>query len=364
MKITATGLNSRFTDLGRLGHQHIGFTQSGALDTSSHILANSILGMPQNNSTIEVLLGGFKAIASEDITIAITGADTRVLIDDVTQALNQKIAFKKGQRLQLLPPVVGARNYIASDKPFHTSTFLNSSCAVNREKTGGLSLDGKSLQVGDIITYGVRLPQHHMQNQMPDHKHDNTQYNAQQNAPESNRILKTRDAKEISHEKGAIRESDTDLSASKLAVQVAKAYTVRIVLGYQQACFDHKMKARFFNQQFSVSNETSSMGMRLTGQSIGELAVTLYSEGIANGAVQITPDGLPIIMLAERQTIGGYPKLGSIIAKDLPLLGQCRPGTLVQFEECDLYTARQLWLLQHTKMNTYAQQQLSRNKRA
>lgn len=334
MKIMATGLSTRFTDLGRVGHQHKGFTQSGALDRNSHLLANSIVKVAENNPTIEVLLGGFKAVATKDIEIAVTGAQSIIKIGDIFQPLNKQLAWRKGETLHIMEPTLGARNYIACRHRFKTSMFLNSCCAVMREKTGGSKLDGKGLQIGDELSY-------------------------------ENESLMTADAStlgvpdraKLAHEK-KINQSDAQVAfkaASLPTTSLAKNYTVRLVLGYQHALFDHKMKALFFNQRFSVSNEASNMGIRLTGKSIGQVSVQLYSEGIANGAVQITPSGLPIIMLAERQTIGGYPKIGSIISNDLPELGQCRPGSNIQFEECDLLTARKEWLLRQRKMNRFCQ---------
>lgn len=338
----ATGLSSRFTDLGRVGHKHKGFTQSGALDTNSHMLANAIMQVPITNPTIEVLLGGFEAVATQDTEIAVTGAQASVLIDDVCQPLNHKIVWKKDATLQIMEPALGARNYIACNKRFKTRLFLDSCCAVTREKTGGMNFDGKGFQVADVLEYetGISLSA--------------VSTNASINASINDRLSPIApDSKGIAHK--------TLTTMAVPATSLSKVYVVRIVLGYQQALFEHKMKARFFNQRFTVSNEASNMGIRLSGGSIGEIAVKLYSEGIANGAIQITPCGLPIIMLAERQTIGGYPKIGSIITIDLPKLGQCRPGSIIQFEECDVLTARQEWLLGQIRMNNFAQNQQSRD---
>ncbi|AEP30054.1 biotin-dependent carboxyltransferase family protein [Brumicola nitratireducens] len=334
MKILATGLSARFTDLGRVGHQHKGFAQSGALDRNSHLLANSIVKVAENNPTIEVLLGGFKAVATQDLEIAVTGAQSIIKIGDICQPLNKQLLWKKGETLQIMEPSLGARNYIACRHRFKTAMFLNSCCAVMREKTGGLKLDGKGLQIGDELSY--------------ENKALMTANASTSGVPD---IAKLAHEKQINQSASRSALKEVSLPTTSLA----KHYTVRLVLGYQHALFDHKMKARFFNQCFSVSNEASNMGIRLTGESIEQVSVKLYSEGIANGAVQITPTGLPIIMLAERQTIGGYPKIGSVIANDLPELGQCRPGSTIQFEECDLLTARKEWLLRQVKMNRFCQ---------
>jgi biotin-dependent carboxylase-like uncharacterized protein len=334
MKILATGLSARFTDLGRVGHQHKGFTQSGALDRNSHLLANSIVKVAENNPTIEILLGGFKAVATQDLEIAVTGAQTIIKIGNICQPLNKQLVWRKGETLHIMEPTLGARNYIACRHRFKATMFLNSCCAVTREKTGGVNLDGKGLQIGDELSYK-----------------NEALIAANASISDIPNRAKLADEKKINQSEGRSVLKAVSLPTTSLA----KNYTVRLVLGYQHALFNHKMRAKFFNQRFAVSNEASNMGIRLTGESIGQVSVKLYSEGIANGAVQITPSGLPIIMLAERQTIGGYPKIGSIIASDLPELGQCRPGSTIQFEECDLLTARKEWLLRQIKMIRFRQ---------
>jgi len=339
-----TGLSARFTDLGRVGHKHKGFTQSGALDTNSHRLANAIMRMPMTNPTIEVLLGGFKAVATEDIEITVTGAQANVFINNVRQPLNHRVVWKKDATLQIMQPVLGARNYIGCNRHFKTHLFLDSCCAVSREKTGGMNFDGKGFQIGDEVYYEDSIIL------------SNASTIASNNSSTTG-LLKNNQRTHNSSANECILHT-TSATVALPTTCIANKYIVRIVLGYQQALFDHKMKARFFNQRFIVSNEASNMGIRLTGKSIGQIAVKLYSEGVANGAIQITPSGLPIIMLAERQTIGGYPKMGSIITTDLPELGQCCPGSIIQFEECDVLTARQEWLLRQIKMKTFAQNQL------
>lgn len=331
MEIITTGLSARFVDLGRLGHQHKGFTQSGAIDLFSHKLANAILGKAFEAATIEVLLGGFFAIATQDITIAVTGAETVLLVNGMPKALNTAVLVRKGQKLQLEPPSIGARNYIACGTAFAATYFLASCCAVLREKTGGLNSDGLGLKNRDVIRY---LKSSHV---------TDTPIKAIPNKEMLNTEI-----------------PNSEMPAKRIPkTLISPSYTLRVVLGYQHDLFDHKQKALFFNQSYRVGADTNSMGMRLDGISMGHQSVKMYSEGIANGAVQITPNGLPIIMLSERQTIGGYPKMGSIISNDLPELGQCLPGSLIQFQECDMFTARQLWLMRQQRLTNFAKAQFN-----
>ncbi|MFT5542650.1 MAG: biotin-dependent carboxylase-like uncharacterized protein [Glaciecola sp.] len=321
MKILTSGLYARFTDHGRIGHQHKGFTQSGALDSNSHNLANAILGKALNSPTIEILFGGFKVIATEDIVIAVTGAETSIKLDNSPQSINTAFCLLKGQTLEIGYPSLGARNYIACHKDYDIAYFLDSCCMVTRERINAKGQTSAGLQFNEIVKY----------RKVGDGELSKVAVNNICNMTE-----------QVAGQEKKVNPL--------LLTKLANEYIVRVVLGYQHNLFDHKMKALFFNQRFVVSEDVNSMGMRLEGKSIAQKSVKMYSEGIANGAIQITPNGLPIIMLGERQTIGGYPKVGSVISIDLPELGQCRPGSYIRFEECDMLTARQLWLLRQRGM--------------
>lgn len=313
MKIIRSGFSSRYVDLGRQGHQHKGYAQTGALDVNSHILANTLLAQDERRVCIEVLLGGFEAIASQNMSIAVTGAITSICIDGQEQAMNKVLQLIKGERLSIGRPEQGARNYIASSLGFNAPLFLGSACPVKRESTGGAQLNGHYINDNDVLSY------------------------------------------EAGVETGYMREMPAILPSNSLCTPIQQHYTIRATMAYQAASFDKVSKSRFFGQQYTLGNEVNSMGMRLSGKPIASMSMALYSEGIANGAIQITPEGQPIVMLCERQTIGGYPKIASVISNDLPMLGQCLPGTTIQFEECDVLSARQIWLLARMKMSRFKQ---------
>jgi allophanate hydrolase subunit 2 len=123
-----------------------------------------------------------------------------------------------------------------------------------------------------------------------------------------------------------------------------------------------KAQNSFFNKEFSVTKLADRMGIRLKGHKLENIVSTnIKSEGLIRGAIQVPADGNPIIMLSDHGTIGGYPKIGSVITTDLPKLGQCCPGSIIQFKECDVLTARQEWLLRQMRMSTFSQNQQSRN---
>ena len=112
-----------------------------------------------------------------------------------------------------------------------------------------------------------------------------------------------------------------------------------MVLGYQQAAFDHIQQWRFFNSDYSVTERSDRMGFRLEGETIHCDLVGMLSEGICHGAIQIPADGQPIVLMNDRQTIGGYPKIGSVIPSDTARLAQLLPGSRVSFEAVSIEQA-------------------------
>ena len=116
--------------------------------------------------------------------------------------------------------------------------------------------------------------------------------------------------------------------------------TLRVVLGYQQASFQHKNL--FFSSQYTVSENSDRMGYRLTGPAVKSSQTSMLSEGICLGAIQFPADGQPIILLCDRQTIGGYPKIGSVLSIDIEKLAQLMPGKTLSFEAIEIEQAHNL----------------------
>ncbi|NNE64646.1 MAG: allophanate hydrolase, partial [Gammaproteobacteria bacterium] len=121
--------------------------------------------------------------------------------------------------------------------------------------------------------------------------------------------------------------------------------SLRVVKGYQQAAFDHVQQWRFFNSEYRVTERSDRMGFRLEGEVIHSDMVSMLSEGICRGAIQIPADGQPIVLMNDRQTIGGYPKMGAVIPSDTARLAQLSPGSSISFEEISLEQAHNIhWL--------------------
>ena len=125
---------------------------------------------------------------------------------------------------------------------------------------------------------------------------------------------------------------------------------VRVISGYQSAHFPALQQRRFFGSEFEVSDRADRMGYRLNGPVIKCDIEGILSEGICQGAIQIPADGQPIVLMNDRQTIGGYPKIGSALSLDLHQLGQLTPGAGVQFERIDLQEAHNILHLQRARL--------------
>jgi len=289
------GLLTLVQDRGRFGAHNLGLTTGGPLDTLAYDWANRLLGNDQNATGLEVSFGGLSIDANVDTVIAITGAKKPCKINGKDIAQWQTLSIKKGDVLEMGFASEGVRAYLAVAGGFDISPSFGSSSTVVREKIGGIH--GDKLQAGDHLPCQPCSIQHHQ------------------------------------------KLEDDHLPT------YGKQATLRVVKGYQQAVFDHIQQWRFFNSEYQVTERSDRMGFRLEGEVIHSNMVGMLSEGICHGAIQIPADGQPIVLMNDRQTIGGYPKMGSVIPLDTARLAQLTPGSIVRFEAISLEQAHNLhWL--------------------
>lgn len=272
-------------DLGRFGVGHLGVTQSGAADWISFRWANWLLGNPTNSATLEIVMGGNLTLeAGSDVCLALTGADLDARIDGEPLAPNTCFTLKAGQCLTFRQPRLGLRAYLAFPGGLQAPEVLGSRACTAREMIGGLHEDGKPLQTGDQLSWQGDTP---LPRRLPD--------NAGLSMPQ-------------------------------------KRCQLPLVLGSQVAHFAGRSLYQAFNQPWTVDQRADRMGIRLTGQALNSKLEGVISEGIPLGAVQIPPDGQPIVLMNDRQTIGGYPRIGALTPSACALLAQCLPGTEVRLK--------------------------------
>lgn len=269
-------------DAGRFGVRHLGVTQGGALDWVSMRWANWLLGNPAEAAVVEVTLGGFSLVAEQDCCLALAGADLDARIDGEPLKPWSSFTLSRGQRLRLNQPLHGARAYLAAPGGFAAPQVMGSCASVVREELGGLDGLGSALAKGQQLEYGGVAP-------------------ALKTVPE------------------ALRPDLTGTSELDL------------VLGAQIGDFSGTSLFEAFNRDWTLDSRADRMGMRLLGPVLQYQGAPMISEGIPLGAVQVPPDGQPIVLLNDRQTIGGYPRLGALTPLALARLAQLLPGSVVRF---------------------------------
>ncbi|OPA91187.1 allophanate hydrolase [Pseudomonas fluorescens] len=265
-------------DAGRFGVRHLGVTQGGALDWVSMSWANWLLGNALDAPVVEITLGGFTVRAEDYCLLALAGADLGAYIDERAIRPGRSFILQKGQRLRFTQPFSGARAYLSAPGGFDAPHVLGSCATVVREELGGLDGFGKALVEGGCLAY--------------------------------------------SGTGGAMKV----LGAPDLP---AKA-PLDVIVGAQIGQFSGQSLFDAFNTEWALDSRADRMGMRLLGTPLQYQGPSLISEGIPLGAIQVPPDGQPIVLLNDRQTIGGYPRLGALTPLALARLAQCLPGEKVR----------------------------------
>lgn len=289
------GLLSLLHDRGRYGAHKLGLTTGGPLDLPAFDWANRMLGNAANATCLEVSFGGLMLEAELDTSFVITGATAPCKINGYEFPQWQTRHIQQGDQLEIGFASQGTRSYLAVGGGFDIDPSFGSSSTVVREKIGGLN--GDKIQTGDLLPCkSTNISAH-------------------------------------------CRLAETDRP------RYGDSAGLRVVSGYQQAAFDHVQQWRFYNSEYRLTESCDRMGFRLEGETVHSSMVGMLSEGICHGAVQIPADGQPIVLMNDRQTIGGYPKIGSVIPNDTARLAQLSPGAKVYFSAISIEQAHNIhWL--------------------
>jgi biotin-dependent carboxylase-like uncharacterized protein len=283
--VVRPGLQTTVQDLGRWGHQDLGVPVAGPMDPFSHRLANLLVGNSSRAATLEITLIGPELEFAAEATIAICGADFDIVANGQPIHRDATTRIAPHTRLAFGRRRAGARAYLAIAGGFQTPVVLGSRATHVVSGMGGI--EGRALVAGD------RLP-----------------YLAQQERAVSRR-------------------------APGLTLPASGRARVRLLPGPQVDWFAPQALAVLTSVSFRVSPRSNRMGFRLEGPPLArQNTVEPISEPLAFGALQVPAAGEPILLMADRQTAGGYPKIASVIAADLPLAGQLAPGDFVEFSLC------------------------------
>lgn len=297
IRILKGGMLTTVQDLGRTGYQSQGFSVAGVMDVRSFKIANLLLDNPENEAVLEFTLIGPTLEFTSSTIIAITGGDFQPVLNGEPVEMYRALYINKGDILKFGSARTGSRGYIAFSSYLNIPVVMGSRCTNLKSSLGGFK--GRKLQAGDYIGFRIKrryLPFFLSRKLEPDHFDD---------------------------------------------VQAE----LRVVMGPQDDLFSKQGLETFFTQEYTVTSDFDRMGCRLEGPFIApKKGSDIISDGIAFGSIQVPAHGKPIILLADRQTTGGYGKIATVASVDIPKLVQRKTDHKIRFRAISVEEAQELYL--------------------
>lgn len=310
IKVVSPGLLTTIQDKGRYGFQASGVQVSGVMDSIAAELANALVGNGPEAAVLECTFLGPELEFQADSLVAVTGGVPELLLDGQVIQPYKAIKVGQGQRLKVGTQKDGMRAYLAVAGGIAVQEAMGSRSTNLKLGIGGV--DGRKLAAGDMLPVG-----------------------------------------EAAEAGLAMLQGSKLLRQMPIRQQSAGVKKIRAVLGPQDDYFSQEAINAFQEEVYTISNESDRMGYRLEGKAVEKVRnQDLITDGIVFGSVQIPPNGQPIIMLADHQTTGGYPKLATVATVDLPILAQSRPGDQLQFQLVSVQEAQQLLRQQHQELQS------------
>lgn len=306
IRIIKSGILDTFQDAGRYGYQHLGINPGGAMDIFVMQLVNSLVNNNSNDAVIESHFPAATILFQQQALIAIGGADFHATINSEPIPLYHPVLLNKNCLLQFQRQTSGARVYISTQQKFLIPKWLNSYSTNLRAMAGGFN--GTSLKKDDVIEF----------------------------AEQSNydKLLGGKDFIVLPWKINTQREDATD--------------EIKVLRGNEWPLLNDDAKNTFPNHSFYISNTSDRMGYQLVGQTLEVIEKKeLVSSAVDFGTIQLLPDGQMIILMADHQTAGGYPRIAHIIKAHHSKLAQMNAGNEIKFRLTDHETAEELLLEQH-----------------
>lgn len=283
LKVTRPGMLTTVQDLGRWGHQASGVPVAGPMDAYSHRLANRLVANEDAAAALEITLVGPELEAVGDLICAIAGAEFELSVNGAPVSSARPFTLKHGSTLRFGRRVAGARATLAVRGGIEVAPVLGSRATSIISRMGPFG--GRALAAGDILPIGL-LP------------------------PRPDRI---QDFYSLALPQGGAR--------------------LRVLPGPQDRVFGAETIRQFLSSRFTVTTKSNRMGYRLEGPSLAH-ACDVLSDATPLGSIQLPRSGQPILLMADRQTTGGYPKIATVISADVPIAGQLSPGDWIRFASC------------------------------
>ena len=346
MVVDKPGMLSVIQDRGRYGYQRLGVPVNGVMDEWSHRVANILVGNDEWAATLEITLLGPSIHFDTDVLLAVSGAEIGLTIDGVAAPLNRALIVRKQANVVFGKCHRGARAYLAVRGGFNVTPVLESRSTFVRGGFGGM--EGRALLKGDHVAIGeadIGYPYLHAKLLRSD-RADGTAAGAGATASAS------ASASMPASFSSSPSSSGTPSAISFLGGPVlpieshdAMLTALRFIPGPQWHDFTEEAQRHFVESDYRIHARSDRMGYRLEGPVLSLRApLEMISEATNFGTVQIPPDGQPIVLMADRQGAGGYPKMAYVITADLPALAQAMPGELLGFEPVDIDAAEAAYL--------------------
>jgi antagonist of KipI len=283
--VVTPGMLTTIQDSGRWGWQNFGVPVAGPMDSRAHRLANALVGNDPRASTLEVTLSGPGLCFDDERIVAVTGADFEVTVEGSRRPCNSPILVSPGSMLRFGARRFGARSYLAVEGGIDVPAVFDSRATHLPSRIGGLN--GRPLRAGDRLPLGP---------------------------------------------KGARRSWKGKEAAATLLEPRNSLPALRVLPGPQLGRFTADALDVLQSAPYVVEPSSNRMGFRLRGSQLMHRAATeMLSEATTIGAVQVPASGQPILLMADRQTTGGYPTLATVISADIGTAGQLAPGDRVSF---------------------------------
>lgn len=311
IQIIKQGLMDTVQDQGRYGYQHLGINPGGAMDRYSANLANALLGKDLPSPVIEMHFPSCEILFTKETIICITGSDFSPAINRKKVPLNQPVAVNKNTELRFEKKTAGARCYLSILHDMELDKWMSSYSTNLIANAGGFN--GNALKKGDTIHF----KNSHGAQYLPQGK-------------------------------------DFALLSWKATENLLSKKVIRFVKGNEWQWLTDDSKINFTGNlpggqtgKYKILNNSNRMGYRLEGNALKvKEDKQLISSGVTFGTIQLLPDGQLIVLMADHQTTGGYPRIGHVISADLPYLAQCNPGDEINFSESNIGIAEQEYLKQ------------------
>lgn len=304
IKVVMGGILTTVQDYGRIGYQKFGISVAGVMDEYSYAMANALVGNKKGEAVLEATYFGPILKFEEDIVVAITGANMSPKVDNQPVNMYESILVKAGSTLSFGKLLSGVRTYIAFGGEIDVPVVNGSKSTLLKSKMGGF--EGRGLKPKDELTIKV-----------------NKKAEAGRKLPE------------------------------KYIPSLNKFNVIRVVLGPQDDYFTEEgINTLFRSGGYTLTKDMDRMGMRLNGEALeSKDGADIISDGAVMGSIQVPSNGLPIILMADRQTTGGYTKVGTVIREDLPKLAQMAALNKLCFERISLEESQKKYKAYENKIN-------------